>query len=494
MILCFSTLLVGCKDEAWEDHYEQQDIRLENSLLTVLSADSELSTFLGLLKQTEYYSLLNSSQAFTIWAPTNDALSNVPSSILNDPDLLEQFVGNHVSRFSYNSSSVYSEPLLVRMLNGKYIEFSNVQDNLNFGEVDLIEQDLLSSNGILHTINDVLLVNPNIWDHLNQNEANYPILMDYLNQFNETVFDEENSVVIGTNTLGQTVYDSIFSSSNAFFKTIGYLNSEEERFTFIGLTDDVYTNTYDVLDDYYQFPVQDSIKSNTDKTIFSNLNFLNVELEDVDASPLISTTGNILSLSSSNIIEDYDLSNGNLFVVDQLALDPEDIIYKPIRYEAENTERRELASLSDFTMQKTFSITESDRFFSIVSLLDNPDGSDSNNYFEVSFSNVLSADYNIYVKFVPIGAEQQTKLKFEFSYVDENQNTIVDQIPARIIGNLEDGRLQIGDTYSIPVFINEELNNNYSVKFKVIVDVSEPELLLYDRRFGIDYIELVPAE
>ena len=90
------------------------------------------------------------------------------------------------------------------------------------------------------------------------------------------------------------------------------------------------------------------------------------------------------------------------------------------------------------------------------------------------------------------------EIKFEFMYVeidpDGKKNTVVHKIPSVVVSNLEDGIIRIGDTYSIPVYVNNNNNNSFFVKLKVIVDVSEPELLLYDRMFGIDYAELIPTE
>jgi len=133
-----------------------------------------------------------------------------------------------------------------------------------------------------------------------------------------------------------------------------------------------------------------------------------------------------------------------------------------------------------------------------VELKANPDDEETNNYFEISFSNVLSAAYNIYIKFAPAGAIKDTKLRFVFSYVDNpdggGTKEVVHEIPAKVVGAFENGLIKIGGTYSIPVYVGSAKSNPYYVKLKVIIDVSEAELVLFDRKFGIDYIELVPAE
>ncbi|WP_282124534.1 fasciclin domain-containing protein [Algibacter mikhailovii] len=493
MAIFIAITTIGCNDDAWEAHYEQLDARLENNLLSILSDKPEYSDFVDLLKKTGYDEVLKTPQAYTVWAPNNDALAKVSDDVLNDPDLLEELIGNHISRFSYNTNGIET-PALVKMFNDKYIEFSNTDGTIKFGEVDVIQKDILAANGILHIVSEVLNVSPNIWGYLNENEARFPTLMNFYNQYNEIVFDQENSIKVGTNSLGQTVYDSVFVQSNSYFKTIGDLSSEEERFTFIGLTDDVYNSEYDVFKEFYAHKIEDSTKANTDKAIFSNINFPVVNKDELDGSPITTTTGNSVVLDPNTVLEDYSLSNGNLFVVNDLNYNPKDVIYKPIRYEIENSQRIEVGSLSDFTMQSVYDKDASGEFISVVSLLANPDRNEGNNYFEIAFANVLSADYTLNLKFVPIGAQQQTKLKFEISYRGlSGRNTLI-RVPAIVVDNQEDAEVKIGETYSFPVFVNNEMDNEFFVKLKVYVDVSEPELILYGRRIGIDYAELVPVD
>lgn len=491
VMLCLF-ITVSCKEEAWDDHYEQLDSRLESNILSVLSEDSDYSTFVNYLNQTGYSKELETAQAYTVWAPNNAAFSQISNDILNNPDLLKQLIGNHISLFSYNTAN--NDEVFVKMFNDKFIEFLNTDGTSSFGGVDVIEKDILALNGIIHTIDEVLEVNPNVWEHLNDNTSEFPILMNYLNEFNETAFDEENSVPIGSNTLGQTVYDSIFSSTNTYFKVIGDLSSEEDRYSFVGLTDNAYTSLYDIFDEFYNHPEADSIKIKTDKTIFENLNFPFIETSELNGTTITSTTGGSVMIDPNLITEEVLLSNGNLFVVNELNYDPRGVIYKPIRYEIEDTDNRTIGELADFLIQKTFDNNASSQFTNKISLIQNPTVGDTNNYFEITFSNVLAASYNINLKFSPVGASQDTKLKFQFTYTGTDELPVVEEIGPVIVSNLEDGIVTIGDTYTFPFFATGQENDNISVKLRVFIDVSEPELLLYDRTFGIDYAELVPTE
>ncbi|WP_406683226.1 fasciclin domain-containing protein [Seonamhaeicola sp. MEBiC1930] len=493
-LLMIAGLLItySCKDDAWDAHYEQLDSRLETNILSILSEDPDYSIFVNYLYQTGLNEALETAQAYTVWAPNNAAFGQVSSDIVNDPDLLKALIGNHISLFSFNTAN--NEQTFVKMFNDKYVEFLNSNTASSFGGIDILEKDILASNGIIHTMNEVLEVSPNIWGYLNENEDQFPTLMTFLNQFNETGFDEANSVKTGTNTLGQTVYDSVFKSTNTYFKTIGDLSSEEERFTFIGLTENIYAEVYDDLDDYYRvFPV-DSTKSNTDKAIFRNLNYPFVNSNDLGMTSITSTTGGEVVIDPSDIAEDVSLSNGNLLLLNDLTFDPVGLIYKPIRFEVENNDIRTIGSLTDFSIQKKYDAFASGQFTNVIRLLENPDATESNNYFELNFSNVLAASYNLNLKFTPVGASQDTKLRFELRLIAPNFRPTLVRIPAIVVSNLEDGVVTIGDVINNSFYVNGLEGNYFFMNLRIYVDVSEPELLLYDRHFGLDYVELVPTE
>ena len=182
-----------------------------------------------------------------------------------------------------------------------------------------------------------------------------------------------------------------------------------------------------------------------------------------------------------------------MFVMNSLSLNPKDIFYKPVRFELEETVGRKIGKTSDFSIQKIYSSSASGGFINSVLLSKDPDSKNTNDYFEISFSNVLSSQYDIYIKFAQVGASKSTKLKYVLSYTNFDGTTTTVNIAGGLVSNTEDTRVKIGDTYNFPVYVNSLDDKTYSVKFKVIVDVSSAELILYDRNFGIDYIELVPV-
>ena len=482
---------IACDDEIRDDHYYQSDDALNENLSSLIANDTELSTFYSLLKETGYDVLLNHPQAYTVWAPTNEALANVSPDIINNPDMLHELIGNHISRYSYTSKDIASEGILVKMFNEKYVPNSINDGTIYFDDVEVVDGDLLANNGILHKIGEVVDVKSNIWNYLNES-GEFPILVDYMSQFESIVFDPTVSTIIGQNTLGKNVYDSVFVTNNSFFDIIGDLNSEEERYTLVTLTDEVYTTAYDLYKEYFQHPNEAVVVSAVNTTLFDNLNCNEFGDDQLDKW-IPNTIGNSIVVNAASVDENVKLSNGNMLIVNNFDTHPEELIYKPIRFEVENSDKRTIGNPSVLTIKKRYDLTASGLFDNRISLQESPNEGETNNYFEIEFSNVLSADYDVYIKFSPVGASQDTKLKFEFSYKDAAGTTVEHPIESMVVSNQENGRIKIGDTYSNPVYVNST-DETYFVKLKVFVDVSDAELVLYDRSFGIDYIELVPVE
>lgn len=483
--------LGACENEQWDDHYEQSDNRLDTDLLAFIGADPELSTFYDLIIQTGFDKLIMDDQAYTVWAPVNEAFSSVPSEILNDPERLMDLIGNHISTFSFASTSQI-ENGLVKVLNNKYIEYLNDEETGSFSGVDVVSNDNLCSNGIIHKISDVALVRENIWSYFT-NSDDFTVMNEYLAQYNVTLFDTLNSVVVGQNSLGQTVYDSVFVESNSYFNLIGDLDSEEERYSLIALSDDVYNDAYGLISPYFTHPDVEVVKNRTNETIYNNLNFPWIDTDIHTSGYLTNTYGNSLFVDQSLLANEVVLSNGNLFMPESYSFDPKDLIYKPVRYEVENTDRREVGSLSDLTINKVYDVSASGLFTNKIIFI-GESLNDDNNFFEVSFSNVLAAKYDLYIKYSPVGATKETLLKFKVSITGPDGTSEYEIVPEDPINNYLDERVKIGDTYDIPVYIDDEASNNYHVKVKVMMDVEDAAVVLYDRMVGIDYIELVPAE
>ncbi len=490
-VFLLSVVLNSCKD-TWENHYQAEEAANRELLLSKAKASSELSTFVALLEKAAYDSVLLYPQAYTVFAPVNEAFDGLSQELINDPVQLKALLGNHICRFSYTSLDADDSPR-IRMLNGKYENFTQINGEFDFGGSRLLSEDIIAGNGVLHTLEKPVFAKPNIWDQMLQS-VEFPKIMSYLTPYNSMEFDEDNSVAIGKNTLGEIIYDSVFVASNSYFSIIGDLNSEENNYTVFGLPDEVYNSVSSRIESYYSRPDPATVASTLNKVIMDNLVIQGVSKSELTGSYLKTTTGTWISVDESDVVSQTKLSNGYLFVMNDLNLEPQMLVYKASRFEVEDTEGRIIGKTSDLTIQKKFDASASGFFFNEVTLLTDPDASNSNNYFEVSFDEVASAGYDIYIKFAPIGASASCKLKYELSYTNMDGTTTTIPIEGGQVAYDLDERVKIGGTYDFPVYVNRNESSSYSVKLKVFVDVSDAELVLYTREVGIDYIELIPAQ
>ena len=67
------SVISGCKK--WEDHTAVNNQDLTKDLSTAIKDEPTLSRFAELVTQAGLDSLLQSSKTFTVWAPSNSALS-----------------------------------------------------------------------------------------------------------------------------------------------------------------------------------------------------------------------------------------------------------------------------------------------------------------------------------------------------------------------------------------------------------------------------------
>src|SRR5215213_3304290 len=71
----------GCKK--WEDAEKLLNQDVSKTLTETIAADPNLSTFSAYIKTTGVDTILNSSKSFTVWAPSNSALTGLDPAIVS---------------------------------------------------------------------------------------------------------------------------------------------------------------------------------------------------------------------------------------------------------------------------------------------------------------------------------------------------------------------------------------------------------------------------
>ena len=168
--------LASCQDAAWDDHYGIVDGTASASLMEELSSRSEFSDFVALLKQTGGDSILGYNQTFTVFAPTNEAMSGLNVN----GNAMTEVIQNHVARYLYGPSNLVDTAYLrVKMLNGKYQELTRDGNQISFAGIKVANDPLLASNGIIYPLSTRAGYYDNIWELLSNGVERYDSLQLY---------------------------------------------------------------------------------------------------------------------------------------------------------------------------------------------------------------------------------------------------------------------------------------------------------------------------
>jgi hypothetical protein len=423
LLIAASVILTPSCRDAWEDHYGEASMDLpETDLFGYIQSDQGLSTFGQILVSTGYDSIISASQTYTVWAPTNDALSGVD---LQDSELIGEIVQNHIARGNHSTSGIVSKP--VRMLNGKNVTFAREDQGYSFGKMDLIDANNITLNGQVHTLGGWVPYTSNIYEFIGRQEG-LDSLEEYIYGQNQRVFDPANSPEISFDSAGNVIYDSVFILANPVLTLLGSLDDEDSIYTAILPGNGGWTEAYERISLYYNVPdVYGGAARQREKTQFAIIqDVVFRELIDDPAahSILVSTNGN--SFYSPSYLfagtRAFELSNGMAYLTDLLAYTDTSSWFMPIRIEAESSEGRENANSNIYVRSGLGSGLEISNSSYIVV---DPTGTSDIAQPNVTFSipNTLSATYDIYCVFVPASIVDENDMRpqratFRLTYIN----------------------------------------------------------------------------
>ena len=109
--LAVAALTFAACADTWEDHFDKKGEGVNDiSLWQAITQNGNLSNFAKVVEACGYDKALNSSQVFTVFAPTNDQFSaeevnqliadyNAEKGKVNDEDntVIKEFIQNHIA-------------------------------------------------------------------------------------------------------------------------------------------------------------------------------------------------------------------------------------------------------------------------------------------------------------------------------------------------------------------------------------------------------------
>ncbi len=232
---------IACHDD-WNDHYEPATT-VGGTLWHAISTNQDLSNFAHVAQACGYDRILDGSQTFTVFAPSNSSFSASEAEALissyqqqdaagvrpNDNTVVKRFLQNHIAQYRYPVSSLTNRT--ITLMNDKYAMLTSSQLNGH----TLSTKNTHCDNGLLFTLDTPVTYEPNVLECLDI-EDGLDSVYHFLSSHNVYEFNELQSVP-GEIIDGVTHYlDSVTVLTNDLLSSYGRINSEDSTYWFIAPT------------------------------------------------------------------------------------------------------------------------------------------------------------------------------------------------------------------------------------------------------------------
>ena len=509
--------LTGCNDR-WDEHYTpSSETTAEGTVYEMIKNNPELSTFGRMVDVAGYGELLNSSQTFTAWVPSNDALAGVD---LNDVDEVKRVVANHIARF--NVSSATPEGKGVRMYNGKM----HYYEGNTFGGVAVKQNDIVLENGVIHILSSQIPYSYNIREYIDTHSSTSK-LAEFLKRFDEEKFDEALSTPIDIDENGATVYDSVKVSYNRIFQHpvygLGDILSEDSVFTMIVPDNMAWNRAYEQISPLFNVYDSDAAKADsirdtqTSLAIMRDLIFRSRITDPFSMGLTITTSGcEIPDMGAFFYGTDkINASNGMIYTTSAVNYSATDTYNPQIDVEAENPTGRVRGT---GTTIYTRVVSTDNPYYNEISY---------GSYIEVSATsvsrqpgvtfevpNTLSGKYDIYASFVPASVDDasvtgdKTRVRFVLTYMGANGRSVEKAFAddSFLTNATEMTTIKVAEGFLLPVSNfydnlwlmedgNDESSKTCTTKLYIATNVTNAEFNRNEltRRFRVDRIYFVPT-
>jgi uncharacterized surface protein with fasciclin (FAS1) repeats len=134
---------------------------LPKPIATLAAATPILSTLTAALQAAELAEALNGTDAFTVFAPANDAFAAIQSTVDNllkpeNKSKLQNVLKYHVVAGTVKAADLKNGDNLVT-LQGEKLRVSVKDGKVTVGGSEVTQADVAASNGVVHIVNKVLV-------------------------------------------------------------------------------------------------------------------------------------------------------------------------------------------------------------------------------------------------------------------------------------------------------------------------------------------------
>ena len=296
--------LIFASCDAWKEDIRLNDEARSKNLYEAVASNPDLSVFADILRLTGYDATLKEEQALTVFAPKNSALTGINTSDVNS---LKEWIKNYIAYLTYftDDSGKFGAGS-IRMINDKNVPVNAA----GVSGAGVVQFNLVSSNGVLHIIDNIIIDRKNIWEYLDEQTGYAQV--DFIRSVNERVMDKERSVQIGVDRNGRPIYDTVWVVRNDFLETFP-LSDETQAFTFLLLEQNAWDQ---MMTKYTKYMKQDNPEKQ-EKTIIRQIasDMMLFPVEITENGRFVSMNGDslLVDVNLSSIKESYQASNGKIY-------------------------------------------------------------------------------------------------------------------------------------------------------------------------------------
>lgn len=207
----------GCTKE-WDEHYNVYPETVDQNVWEVIQNDPQFSSFVQVIKQAKMDTLFNSDIAYTIFAPTNEAVARFTGG----QQFSNVILAYHICQHFVNVSSIQGKRQ-IQTLTEKFALFERNGNEVKIDEIKVTGESALYRNGKFFKMDEVIVPRPNLYEYF---QFTNPVLSSYIDTQDTIILDKEKSKPLGFDEEGNTVYDTVSIKANKFEMKYFYVKEE----------------------------------------------------------------------------------------------------------------------------------------------------------------------------------------------------------------------------------------------------------------------------
>jgi len=311
-VLLMLTMVAGlwACTKKWDDHTAITDEAINNNVYEAIAKNSNLKTFTSYLVKTGFDKVISTSKVYTVWAPTDAALTSLDASIVNDDVKLKAFVANHIALLSYPNVTTAKR---IQLLNSKYVVFGANK----FDSANIVTANQYAANGLYHTIDKFIAPVDNCWEFI-QKTTLANLNKTALLNLNYIAFDSTKATQIGVNpNTGAPIWDSTNGkvTRNRFLDLAENIADESKEYTVFLLNDAAFTTEHDKLKPWFVTTTTDSTNNLAAYHLVKDLAIPGLYTASQLPDTLVSKFGVKVPINKSAIVASIRTSNGIVHIM-----------------------------------------------------------------------------------------------------------------------------------------------------------------------------------